>query len=87
MDIQHKRGIDCTNISQMVRVYALARKLEQMLRDDDIEDLLARIENGEIFEDEEDMDDLNETDYHSDLQDIINELKDNDMLKTMKILP
>ncbi|GFW61186.1 hypothetical protein TNCV_434101 [Trichonephila clavipes] len=50
----------------------------RMLKYDDIEDLLARIENGDIFKDEEDMDDLNEIDYHSGLQDRINELEDND---------
>ncbi|GFT44905.1 hypothetical protein TNCV_463181 [Trichonephila clavipes] len=30
-------------------------RMSRRLKDDDIEDLLARIENGDIFEDEEDM--------------------------------
>ncbi|GFX80992.1 hypothetical protein TNCV_1909851 [Trichonephila clavipes] len=33
------------------------------LKDDDIEDLLARIENGDISEDNQDMGDLNEMDF------------------------
>ncbi|CAK1581011.1 unnamed protein product [Parnassius mnemosyne] len=51
--------------------------MSRRLKDDDIEDLLARIENGDISEDEEDMGDMNEIDYHPDLQDLISELEDN----------
>ncbi|CAG4964382.1 unnamed protein product [Parnassius apollo] len=51
--------------------------MSRRLKDDDIEDLLARIENGDISEDEGDMGDMNEIDYHPDLQDLISELEDN----------
>ncbi|GFQ91063.1 hypothetical protein TNCT_521711, partial [Trichonephila clavata] len=44
--------------------------MSRRLKYDDIEDLLARIKNGNISEDEEDMGDLNEIDYHPDLQDL-----------------
>ncbi|CAG5014548.1 unnamed protein product [Parnassius apollo] len=51
--------------------------MSRRLKDDDIEDLLAQIENGDISEDEEDMGDMNKIDYHPDLRDLISELEDN----------
>ncbi|CAH2103513.1 unnamed protein product [Euphydryas editha] len=47
------------------------------LKDDDIENLHAQIENGDISEDEKDMGDLNKIDYYPDLQEFINEIDDN----------
>lgn len=46
--------------------------MSRRVKDDDIEDLLPRIENGDISEDEEDMGDLKEIYYYPDLQEFIN---------------
>ncbi|GFR25362.1 hypothetical protein TNCT_501041 [Trichonephila clavata] len=51
--------------------------MSRRLKDDYIEDLLAQIENGDIYEDEQDLGDLNEIDYPPDLQDLIDEKVDN----------
>ncbi|CAH2097356.1 unnamed protein product [Euphydryas editha] len=52
-------------------------RISRRLKYDDIEDLLARIENEDIFEDEEDMGDISEIDYYPDLKELINEIDDN----------
>lgn len=53
--------------------------MSRQLKDYDIEDLLSRLENGDVSEDDEDiMGDLNEIDYHPDLQEILDELENQD---------
>ncbi|GFS62926.1 protein GVQW3 [Trichonephila clavipes] len=69
--------------------YFVGDNVELRLKDNNIDDLQASIENGDTSKDEVDLGDLNETDIPSDLQDLISELEDNNgmMKKTMKILP
>uniref|UniRef100_A0A1B0A8N8 PiggyBac transposable element-derived protein domain-containing protein n=1 Tax=Glossina pallidipes TaxID=7398 RepID=A0A1B0A8N8_GLOPL len=52
-------------------------KMSKRLKDKDVEDLLAGLENGDISEDEEGVDDLNEFDYYPDVQDLMKQFEDN----------
>ncbi|KAL9873389.1 uncharacterized protein ACN2A1_014470 [Glossina fuscipes fuscipes] len=51
--------------------------MSRRLKDKDVEDLLAGLENGYISEDEEGMDDLNEFDYYPDVHDLMKQFEDN----------
>lgn len=48
--------------------------MPRRLRDENIEDMLMALENGNISEDEEDIGDENDIDYYPSIQDILNDL-------------
>lgn len=54
--------------------FDLVLRISRQLQDTYFEDLLTAHENGYIFEDEEDMYDLNETEHYPDIHDLIKEL-------------
>ncbi|CAG4980485.1 unnamed protein product [Parnassius apollo] len=59
--------------------YVIRADMSRKMRDGDIEDLLIRLENGDISDDEEDIGNENDIDYYPNLQDILNVLDiDND---------
>lgn len=50
--------------------------MSKQLAEQDIENILSVLENGDISEDEESIEDENDIDYYSNVQDLIQDLED-----------